>query len=640
MSDQPDNETKPEEPKPEEDPNKDTLVGQFKSLSKVFWLAGWMELIERFAYFGVRNIIPLFMVAAFVEGGPQLDHIQKANIYGVWAVVQCFVPILSGGFADRYGCKINIAMATVFKILGYLVMAYTVQLSEWLAGMPLADARAQGIDHAYGIFFAGAMLLAFGTAIFKPGIGGLIATQLKGKVSAMGWALFYQLVNVGGFVGPLVAGYLRVWDWNYVFLICSAVICLNFIPLFFFKEPLKVADEDKDKQPGPLVMLYNSIKGLLEPRLFFFTIAFAGFWLMYNQLFDILPNFIDDWIDSRAMANALVGVLDPVINVVRPVCLFLLSLVGGIFNVEGAKEAVSAWSGQGVVPTVHEGNLTQEWIINFNPMLISVGAFAVGYVTGKIRSLTTIILGIVFCTISIYGLGFTMTGWWVLGCIVIFSVGEMLAGPTTNRYLMQIAPEGKKGLYIGYSGFTGGIGWAIGSIIAGHLYETGGDKVVLARKYLSEHGGVNADVVDALPKSEVLPFFEKTLGVDSWGLRDLLWQTYSPYSMWTVFALIGLGSMVALIVYNHYVKKADEREDHSFNVHGDRWVLVFLVPLVLVCGYYTWEGISKYLKTEPGEGSPPIALTMIFLFFLMMLVISIIQMARGGKIDAKPIKVH
>lgn len=594
--------TQAEEPKPEEDKSKDTLVGQFKSLSKVFWLAGWMELIERFAYFGVRNIIPLFMVAAFVEGGPQLDHIQKANIYGVWAVVQSFVPILSGGFADRYGCKINIALATVFKILGYLVMAYTVQISEWLAGMPLAEARAQGIDHAYGIFFAGAMLLAFGTAIFKPGIGGLIATQLKGKVSAMGWALFYQLVNVGGFVGPLVAGYLRVLQWDYVFLICSGVICLNFIPLFFFKEPLKVADADKHKQPGPWVMLYHSIKGLLEPRLFFFTIAFAGFWLMYNQLFDILPNFIDDWVDSRGMAAAL------------------KTLFGDL------------------VPTVHEGNLTQEWIINFNPMLISVMAFLVGYATGKLRSLTTILFGIAASIIGIYCLGITMNGWWILGCIAMFSLGEMMAGPTTSRYLMQIAPEGKKGLYIGYSGFANGIGWSIGSIVAGHLYQTGGDKVVLARNYLVEHQGMSREAVDAIAKSDLLPYFEKTVGVDAWGVRDLLWQTYEPYAMWGVFALIGLGSLIALMIYNHYVKAADEKSDHSFNIHGDRWVLAFLVPIAAIFAYFTWTAISTYLEAK--DGAPPIALCLNALFFFMMLAISLIQMARGEKNDAKPIKVH
>ena len=32
----------------------DTLIGQFKSLRTVFWLASWMELIERFSYYGVR----------------------------------------------------------------------------------------------------------------------------------------------------------------------------------------------------------------------------------------------------------------------------------------------------------------------------------------------------------------------------------------------------------------------------------------------------------------------------------------------------------------------------------------------------------------------------------------------------------
>ena len=75
----------------------------------VYWLANWMELVERFAYYGVRVVLPVFMVAAFEQGGPELTQIQKGNIYAVWAVVQSFVPILSGGFADRYGYKLNIA---------------------------------------------------------------------------------------------------------------------------------------------------------------------------------------------------------------------------------------------------------------------------------------------------------------------------------------------------------------------------------------------------------------------------------------------------------------------------------------------------------------------------------------------------
>ncbi len=83
-----------------------------------------MELVERFAYYGVRVVLPVFMVTAFEAGGPQLDHLQKGTIYSIWALVQSFVPIFSGGFADRYGYKLNIALSTVLKIIGYVLMGY------------------------------------------------------------------------------------------------------------------------------------------------------------------------------------------------------------------------------------------------------------------------------------------------------------------------------------------------------------------------------------------------------------------------------------------------------------------------------------------------------------------------------------
>ena len=215
-----------------------------------------------------------------------------------------------------------------------------------------------GADRAYEIFSLGLLFLAFGTAIFKPGVQGLIANRLTKEANSLGWGLFYQMVNIGGFVGPLLAGYLRVLDYEYVFLACSAAIALNFIPLFLFKEPAR--HYAKDEVPvGPGRMLLDSVRGLLEPRLFFYTIAFCGFWLMNQQFFDILPNFIDDWVDSRGRANFLMGIF-----------------------------------GESRVPIVHDGNLTQEWMLNFNSLLISIFAFAAGYFTGKFRPLPGIIVGL------------------------------------------------------------------------------------------------------------------------------------------------------------------------------------------------------------------------------------------------------
>ena len=62
-----------------ETPKKDSLAKQFKSLTGVFWISGWMEIIERFSYYGARVVLTVFMVLAIGEGGPELTQIQKVD---------------------------------------------------------------------------------------------------------------------------------------------------------------------------------------------------------------------------------------------------------------------------------------------------------------------------------------------------------------------------------------------------------------------------------------------------------------------------------------------------------------------------------------------------------------------------------
>ncbi len=541
---------------------------QLRSFGRVFWIANWMELVERFAYYGVRVVLPVYMVLAISDGGPELTHTQKGSIYALWAVVQSFIPIFTGGFADRYGFKINIAISTVLKIIGYLVMGFCIPLSEALDGMPLAEARAAGSDSVYGVFFAGAMMLALGTAVFKPGLQGLVGHVMPKKSASLGWSLFYQMVNWGGFIGPMIAGYLRLLDWEYVFLSCAVGISLNFIPLFMFAEPER---EGSDDERSPLTVLWESVTGLLEPRLFFFTMCFAGFWLMFYQLFDILPNFIDDWVDSR-----------------------------------GAAAALGSW-----VPATEDGNLTQEWMINVNAGAIMLTAFFFGYLTGFIRSLTAIVLGIAVSAVAIFALGMSMDGWWTIGAIALFSVGEMLASPTKMRYLSGIAPPGKQGLYMGYVNMTVGIGWSVGSVVAGGMYETGGDKINLARRYLVENHGMEQAAADGIDRAEVIQRLSEVAGLDVWEIRQVLWDTYAPYSMWAVFTAIGVGSLVMLLAYDFVLRAAKKNPEHSFNTNGLLWVQVALVPILAGFGYAFYA--------QPGP-----ALGLLFGLFALLFVASFI----------------
>ncbi|MEZ4373232.1 MAG: hypothetical protein R3B07_20585 [Polyangiaceae bacterium] len=62
---------------------------------------------------------------------------------------------------------------------------------------------------SYWGFMGGAIVLALGTAVFKPGIQGTLVNSTRPENSSMAWGIFYQTVNIGGFLGPLVAAYMR-----------------------------------------------------------------------------------------------------------------------------------------------------------------------------------------------------------------------------------------------------------------------------------------------------------------------------------------------------------------------------------------------------------------------------------------------
>lgn len=505
--------------------------------SRVFNLANFMEILERLAYYGLRTVLPVYMVLAVERGGPQFTHEQKGLVLAWWALVQSLVPVFSGGFADRHGYKLTVGVAIGFKALGYVVMAWCVELGALLSGG--ASRNAPGHSAVLAAFMTGALLLAFGTAVFKPGLQGMIALSMPKGTKVTGWAVFYQMVNVGGFLGPYLASAMKLLSWKWVFIACAVIVCLNYFVLFTFREPEHTGVGLR--KVGTLGTLWQSLVGIFEPRLLCFTVLFSGYWLMFNQLFDILPNFIDDWVDTRGPLDA----------VARPI----IELFGG------------------TVPKEWGGRLPQEHMINVNAGVCMTLAFLAGYLTSRIRALTAMAIGIGLSCVAIYALGVSMNGWFTIAAIAGFSFGEITASPRKAEYLSSLAPPGREGLYLGYVNATQAIGWSIGSILAGKLYESGGDKVVLARRMLVERFAEDPATVKAMEKTAVLPRLHEQLGLDAGATTQLLWETYHPSSMWTVFALIGASSMACLLVYGWLVKKLRPK---------DEWVFVALALL------YTW----------------------------------------------------
>ncbi len=486
---------------------KASFFATVKTLPRSFWMCCTMEMWERLAYYGVRMVMPIYIAQADEPGGLHFSQAQKGSIYGIWALIQSLLPVVTGGYADRYGYKRTIFVTIWLKIAGYLLMA---------------------TQHSYAGFLTGVVLLATGTALFKPGIQGTLAQATDKRNSSVGWGLFYWLVNVGAAIGPPLAGYLHVMGWSWVFHGCAAIVSLNFFMLFTYEE----VDSGADKEANAWKVFKDTLANIRDARLITVILLLSGFWLMMYQLWDLMPNFYKDWINSADFVSR---------NGWIPQSWLDLKDTRGV-------------------------QLKQENALNLNSVCIVLFLVPFSYLVARVKVLPAMTAGIVVATASILVAGRSQSIYVLFLGVLLFSLGEMLTGPKKVEYFALIAPPGKKGLYLGYINIPVGIGQALGAQMAGALYGTRGEKAILALRYLAEKtdyvkgkawdgdvGALEAHVGVTRPDS--FKTLQGVLGKSAAETTEILWQTYHPYQIWYAFAAIGFASLVGMLIFTQRSKR-------------------------------------------------------------------------------------
>jgi len=326
------------------------------------------------------------------------------------------------------------------------------------------------------------------------------------------WGIFYMMVNIGGFLGPPLAHFLYGWSWPAVFYGCATVLSLNYLLLLTYKE----VPSGGTQRGGPLSVLKTTFVDFFSNgRLVVFVAIMAGFWLMFNVLFDVLPNFIVDWVDSSKMVAAL-HIPD-----------FMLQ-----------------------INSTRGPQVSQEWMINANSGLIILAVVLVSWMVSRMRRVTSILLGVIVASFGMIVAGYTTSGFLCLLGILVYSVGEMLSSPKMNEYLGVIAPEGRKGLYMGYANVPVAIGWFAEGYIGGWAYDKMGDKANLAADYLAK----NFSLMD-VPRTDAMAKLMEVTKMNSTDATNMLWSIYHPYQLWYSFAAVGFAAAIALYFYSQWVKK-------------------------------------------------------------------------------------
>ena len=171
-----------------------------KGLPVLFFTEMW----ERFSYYGMRAFLILYMVAPVAAGGLGFDDRHAGALYGTYTGSVWLAAIFGGVIADRLlGQYRSVLFGGIIIALGHFTLAFKVLPS----------------------FYAGLALIVIGTGLLKPNVSILLGSlyeQGDNRRDA-GFSIFYMGINLGAFLGPIIAGYLaQKVNWHLGFA-CAGV---------------------------------------------------------------------------------------------------------------------------------------------------------------------------------------------------------------------------------------------------------------------------------------------------------------------------------------------------------------------------------------------------------------------------------
>ncbi len=374
---------------------------------RVFWIANLVEVLERFAYYAIYFGFGIYMESLGYSRG-QLGIVQSVFLF-----LSYVTPVVSGTFADRYGFK----KVLIASYLAYLPSVLLLILTRSFSGIALT-------------------MLSIGLAagIFKPLVSGTVRAVTDRTNKTLGFGVFYAMVNVGGSLGPLVAGHLRAISWNLAFAAsAAAVVAMFLLTVLFYREPPRQMEGVTLGQK-----LHDIATALSDVRFAVFLVLLGlFFWLPFWAFFNLCAVYVDRNLDTARLYLSVRSVLG-----------------------ETVTGFVSHADADGTRRLLGES-------ISHTGYIIMVLQVAVSRFFEKRAAIPSFMLGL-----AVAAAGFLVIGQarmappaLVFLGIFLFASGEMIASPRIQEYITWIAPKEKAGLYMGSNFLATGIGGALSGVI-------------------------------------------------------------------------------------------------------------------------------------------------------------------------------
>ena len=375
--------------------------------SRTFWVANVLELFERFAYYGSKAVLAVF-IAEQVGLGAEAAGFLAGSVFNTLLYL---LPILAGTVVDRYGFKRSLMACFGIFSIGYFLIG--------LGGLPVG----QPLVHAVGPkawMLLSLVVTAIGGSLIKPSIVGTVARTTTDETKALGYSIYYTLVNIGGAVGPFIALAVREnVGISYVLVVSSLTsLALFTCTALFYREPARPPNappaRSMAKVLGDMVLVFGNFRFIL------FLVIFSGFWAMFWHVFYALPFYVKDFLRF------------------------------GRFEII---ETVDAWT----------------------IIFVTIPATAIAR---RLKPLSAMVLGFVLATACWFLMGAVPTVAGTVAAMMLFAVGEAIQSPRFYEYVSNLAPPEQVGTYMGFAFLPIAIGTFIAGWSSGYLvkhYVEGGN---------------------------------------------------------------------------------------------------------------------------------------------------------------------
>jgi len=369
--------------------------------------------LEGLTYFGVVGLL-----AIFFNDFIMLDDINAGWMVGFLTAGITFAMLLLGATVDWIGLRKSLLIALSLMLVGRILLTAS------------PDIGISGLwNSAHIISMIGIIGIILGYGIYQPACYAGVKELTDEKTSAMGYAMLYALMNLGGFLPGIISPPIRkAFDitgvfWVYAALTVAGIGVVYFIITKKAMDKAKVdlsVDDKKEEEVDEMaemsakekLLFYIKNFPLRDLRFLYFVFILIFVQTLFAHNWLTIPQYT-----SRAFSG----------------------FVGDNF----------------------------EFFVNLNPILIFILTPMVTALTSKKDTYNMMIIGTFVMAVPTFILAIGPSFTTLMAYLIIMTIGEAMWQPRFLQWVAEIAPKNMTGIYMGIGQFPWFLTKVITSLYSG-----------------------------------------------------------------------------------------------------------------------------------------------------------------------------